>query len=86
MLQSRYFAAKYFSSRFIGGIPERETIVIPPAKPAVPGKGYGGGRTYGYDGWQHLLKDVPRRKQQDEEVLSVLAMFTILEDEDGALI
>lgn len=84
MLQSRYFAAKYFSSRMMGGVPEKETIIVPPVKPTQGTSG--GGRLYGYDGWQHLLKDAPRRKQQDEEVLAVLAMFAVLEDEDAGLI
>lgn len=86
MLQSRYFAAKYFSSRMMGGIPEKETIVIPTSPPATTGTKQSGGRAYGWDGWQHLLKDAPRRKQQDEEVLSILAMFAVLEDEDAGLI
>lgn len=84
MLQSRYFGAKYFSSRFIGGIPEQETIVIPPT-PTVQTK-QSGGRAYGWNGWQDLLKQLPRRKKADEEVLAVLAMFVAMEDDDAGII
>lgn len=82
MLQSRYFAAKYFSNRMTGGIPEKETIVIPPVPPSTETK-QSGGRAYGWNGWRHLLKELPRRKQQDSEVLQILALFTTLEDDDA---
>lgn len=81
MLQSRYFAAKYFSNRMMGGIPEKETIVVPP--PATVTTKQSGGRAYGWGGWQHLLKDLPTRKRNDEEMLALLAMFVVLEDEDA---
>jgi len=84
MLQSRYFAAQYFSSRFMGGIPEQETIVIPP--PPVETAKQSGGRAYGWNGWQDLLKELPRRKQQDEETMAVLAMFVAMEDDDAGII
>lgn len=49
--------------------------------PAVVTRNSGGGYVL-YDGWDSLFKELPRRNR-DEEMLVMMAMFAILEDERG---
>lgn len=79
MLQSRYFAAKYFSSRHLGGIPEKETVTIP-----LHGTTIRGGSLLDLFKAPALLQ--AKRKREDEEVLGILCLFAVLEDEDNGLL
>jgi len=79
MLQSRYFAAKYFSSRHLGGIPEKETVTIP-----LHGTTARGGSLLELFKTSALLQ--ANRKRKDKEVLGILCLFAVLEDEDNGLL
>lgn len=80
MLQSRYFAAKYFSSRFMGGIPENEVVTLP----TIQGTTVRGGSLLDLFKTPALMQ--AKRKREDEEVIGVLCMFAILEDEDNGIL
>lgn len=83
ILGSRYFGASYFAARYIGSIPGKEEIVVPPP---VKTEKVSGGRAYTWDGWADVLKDSLKRKKKDEEIIQMLALFTTLEDDDAGSI
>jgi hypothetical protein len=83
ILGSRYFGASYFAARYIGSVPAKEEIVIPPP---VKTEKASGGRSYSWDGWASLLTDSMKRKKRDEEIIQILALFATLEDDDAGSI
>lgn len=83
MLKSRYFAAKQFSNKFLGGIPQEEIIVVPVPKPTT---GSRGGGYIMYNGWAHLFQNMPTRKRKDAELVAILTMFAALEEEENGRI
>jgi len=72
MIGSRYFAGKYFSSRFMGGIPQQEIVTLP----VVPGVPMRGGNLMDLFKGAALMQ--AKRKRKDEELLEIICMFTVL--------
>ena len=79
MIGSRYFAGKYFSSRFMGGIPQKEIVTLP----VVHGVPVRGGNLMDLFKGAALMQ--AKRKRKDEELLGIICMFTVLEEENNEL-